>query len=163
MQSLVFLSCWCEEMEKKGTEWEDIGQLLSRTEEKGVIASHMWAEARTYMCDMRIIFHGKPHREQIPSVSPELLSASDLLRFLSYTRPWGKRSFTSSGQKDIISFCVKTSEALWRQSHLLLPLLAFDRLLLTDPLGSPILQRDSFTALILSPCPCLPGPRGSEF
>lgn len=46
-----------------------------------MIVSHMSATARPYTCVTHKTLHGKHHGGQIPSVSPELPSAFDLLRF----------------------------------------------------------------------------------
>ena len=76
--------------------------------------------------------------------------------------PWDKGVFAPSG-KDMISFCVRTLEALWRQNCSPLLPVPLGRCLLPDTLGSPILHRDIFTALVFPQCTPLPYLRKSKW
>lgn len=76
--------------------------------------------------------------------------------------PRDKGGFAPSG-KDMISFCVRTLEALWRQNCSPLLPVPLGRGLLPDTLGSPILHRDIFTALVFPQCTPLPYLRKSKW
>lgn len=107
------------------------------------------------------MFQSNSTRRMILNVRAELSSTVNLLVTRITQDPQGKRDFAPSG-KDVISFCVKTLEFLWRQSCSPLLPVALGRCLPQTPHRSPILQKDIFTALVFLQCVPLPDLRKSK-